>query len=201
MLYLIARAAFRLLFRIVFRFRVIGREKVPAAGGVLLVANHASALDPPLLGSAMTRPVHFMAKAELFKIPLLKQALPRVHAFPVRRGAADRAAIRTAVERLKAGHVVGLFPEGTRSLDGELLPLQRGAALIALKAGVPIIPVALKDTHRPIGWKGLLPRVSRFVVEVGDPIELPHEADAGREVLNEVVRRMVDEIQKLLRAE
>src|SRR5690606_19200271 len=94
-LYAIGKGLYRALFRLVFRYSVLGFEHVPETGGVLLVANHASYLDPPLVGCAVRRPVYFMAKAELFKIPVLSWALPRVRAFPVQRGGADRAAVRT----------------------------------------------------------------------------------------------------------
>lgn len=200
MLYRFGHFLFRIFFRLFHRFRVEGVENVPTHGGVLLVANHASLVDPPLLGVAMRRPVHFMAKAELYKIPLLRWALPRVNAFPVRRGGADRSAIRTSIELLKRGEVIGIFPEGTRSPTGELLPPQRGAALIALRANVPVVPVALVGTFKPVRWRGLLPRFNRFEVRVGRPIDLSGlcQGDVGKESADRASAIMMEEIARLL---
>lgn len=199
MLYVIGRALFRTLFKLVFRYSVEGRERVPQSGGVLLVANHASYLDPPLLGSAATRPVHFMAKAELFEMPFLSWALPRVHAFPVRRGEADRNAIRTAIELLSQGRAVAIFPEGTRTHTGEMLPPQRGAGLIALRAGVPIVPVALIGTFKPVRVAKGIPRISRLVVRFGDPFDVaPYRELDSKEAVDAINERMMQEIQRLM---
>lgn len=200
MLYRFGRFLFRAFFRLFHRYRVEGLENVPAQGGVLLVANHASYADPPLLGSAMRRPVHFMAKAELFKIPFLSWALPRVNAFPVRRGGADRTAIRTAIELLEAGEVIGIFPEGTRTHTGELLPQQRGAAFIALKAKVPVVPVAIVGTFKSVRWRGVLPRFNRFLVRIGEPIDLSplRDSDRGKESVDRAAAIMMEEIARLL---
>lgn len=199
MLYLIGRVLFRVLFRSVYRWRVEGAERVPREGGVLLVANHASYLDPPLLGSAAPRPVHFMAKADLFKIPVLSWVLPKVKAFPVRRGAADRNAVRTAIDLLRQGEVVGIFPEGTRTRTGELLPPQRGAGLIALKAEVPVVPVALIGTFRPFRIVRGIPRMNRFVVRFGEPIDLtPYLQSEAKDSVDRINERMMREISALM---
>jgi len=201
-LYLIGRILFGILFYTVFRLSVEGRERVPKTGGVLLVANHASALDPPPLGFASPRPVHFMAKAELFEIPVLSWAISRLHAFPVRRGAADRSAVRTAIEVLHRGEVVGIFPEGTRTQTGELLPPQRGAGLIALRAGVPVVPVALIGTFRPLRFERGIPRINRFIVRFGEPIDLSEHRDGeSKEAVERINQRMMQEIEKLIRGE
>lgn len=199
MLYVIGRFLFRTLFFLIFRWRVEGVENIPQTGGVLLVANHASYLDPPLLGSAASRPVHFMAKAELFKIPVLSWALPRVKAFPVRRGAADRSAIRTSIELLRQGEVVGIFPEGTRTPTGQLLPPQRGAGLIAVRAGVPVVPVGLVGTFRPFGFRKGLPRINRLVVRFGKPIDVSeYVSGESKDAVDGINRRMMQEIEALL---
>lgn len=203
MLYTIGRGIYIPLLKWVFRYRVEGRENVPAHGGVLLVANHASLLDPPLLGNSVSRPVHFMAKGDLFKKPFLKWALPRVKAFPVHRGGADRAAVRRAIELLQSGEVVGLFPEGTRTKTGQLLPFQRGAGLIALRANVPVVPVALIGTFKPFSKKGLWPQ--RFIVKIGQPIDLSSiQSDYEEKVrgaAERVNKLMVEGIQALLKEE
>lgn len=203
LLYRIGWWLFSTFFRLFHRYRVEGAENVPAEGGVLLVANHASLLDPPLLGCSINRPVHFMAKEELFKIPILKWVLPRVNAFPVRRGGADRSAIRTAIELLEKGKVIGIFPEGTRTRTGELLPLRRGASLVALKANVPVVPVGILGTFRPVRWRGLLPRFNRFVVRIGEPIDLSSlcEGEDERERVERAAAVMMERIAGLLQRE
>ncbi len=158
-LYCACRFLLRLLFRLYNRWEVAGRRHVPQTGGVLLIANHTSYADPPIVGAACPRPVHFLAKAELFRIPLLSGLIRRTHAFPVRRGGADRAALRQAIRLLREGKVLLIFPEGTRSPDGRLQELELGAAFIALSAPAQVVPVAI------IGADHLLPR--------GKPILLP----------------------------
>lgn len=131
-----------------FRLTVEGEEYLPERGGFILAANHASLLDPILIALVLRRPVHFLAKQELFRLPLFGWLLRRVHAIPLDRGRPDRAALRTAVERLKQGNVIGIFPEGTRSDDGQLQALRGGAALIALQAQVPIVPAVVEGSWR-----------------------------------------------------
>lgn len=207
MLYWIGRGIYAVLFYTLFRVSIQGAEHVPDEGGVLLVANHVSYLDPPLLGVATKkRPVHFMAKAELFDMFFLRWALPRIRVFPVRRGAADRRAIRKAVELLKQGNIVGLFPEGTRSSTGELLQAQRGAGLIAIQAGVPIVPVGLIGTFQPVSFKNGWPKINKLRVRFGQPIHIQDELSSGeddttenrRKLLERVNIRMMEEVATLL---
>jgi 1-acyl-sn-glycerol-3-phosphate acyltransferase len=144
------RAIFRSIYRGIFRWRVIGRENIPDGEGLILCANHISNWDPPLLGCGIERQVHFMAKEELFKIPVLSALLTSFGAFPVKRGAGDRQAIRKSLELVKEKKVLGIFPEGRRNRTGEatvgkVLP---GAAMIALKAGVRVVPVAILGPYR-----------------------------------------------------
>ncbi len=127
---------------------VRGAENIPLTGPVLLAPNHRAYVDPPYLSMITRRQLHLMAKAELFHIPVLGRWITGLGAFPVKRGAADRGAIRLAVAALKAGQVVGIFPEGTRADPGTLLPAEKGFALIARQTGVPIVPVALEGTDR-----------------------------------------------------
>ncbi|MEA1961952.1 MAG: lysophospholipid acyltransferase family protein [Bacillota bacterium] len=165
-----------MLYRVVylvgrFIFRIMGLssegiENLPAEGPVIIAANHVSNWDPIVVGLMINRPVHFMGKAELFNNQLLGTLLLKLNAFPVKRGAADRKAIRTALERLQQGNVLGIFPEGARNKTGEDLKPQLGVAMLALKSGAPIVPVACvgTDCRFPFGWF----RPLRVIV--GEPI-------------------------------
>ncbi len=202
-LYRLCRAFLKVFLRVYCRWEVSGREQVPESGGVLLIANHTSYSDPPLVGAACRRPVNFMAKAQLFEIPVLGWVIRRTHAFPVRRGAGDRGALRRAVKLLRAGKVLLIFPEGTRSSDGRLKELEIGAAFVALSARCQVVPVAIVGADRflPRGKPVLLPAKVR--VRFGAPLDL-YRFDGRRptrEVLKEVSEEMAGAFRKLLPAE
>jgi len=146
--YRVIRLLFRALLSILFRWRVEGRENVPATGGVILASNHISWWDPPVVGCSVSRPVRFMAKAELFRIPVLGPAIRNLGAFPIRRGKPDRQALRIAVNCIEAGEVLGMFPEGTRIKGDELGRAQDGIGFIALRTNAPIVPVAIVADYR-----------------------------------------------------
>lgn len=170
MFYATARALLRVILRIAFKIRVEGRENVPRQGPVILVANHLSMLDPIVLGCAISRPIRFMAKHELFLNRLFAYVLTRLGAFPVRRGHADKEAFHTAFEVLSRGQVLGIFPEGTRSLNGELQPPYSGAAILAEKTGAPVVPVGIVGTGKIVRKGATIPRHGRITVRVGRPI-------------------------------
>lgn len=148
MLYSLLRFSFRVFFTIFFRADIRGRENIPAKGPVILAANHMSNLDPPFLACFLARPVSYMAKMELFEHPVFGSAIRACHAFPVKRGAADRGAIKAAVQVLKLGRVLGLFPEGTRSRTGEMGKAEAGVGLIAAMTGAPVVPACIIGTDR-----------------------------------------------------
>lgn len=143
-----------------------GLDRLPASGGAVLAANHLSAIDPPLIGSFSRRAVCWMMKEELLQIPLAGELLTFTGAFPIRRGEGDREAIRTACELLGEGHVVGVFVEGTRQRFGYPGPAQMGALMIALRAGVPIVPCGVES----FGWSLRTPRPCAVVFD--EPLEL-----------------------------
>jgi 1-acyl-sn-glycerol-3-phosphate acyltransferase len=155
-----------------FRTRVDGAEHIPA-GGAIIAGNHVSYLDPILMWCASPRPVHFMAKRELWDSRFIAWALPRLWGFPVNRGEPDRAAITTATELLKAGELVGVFPEGGRAEEGAeaLREAQGGAAFIALRAGVPIVPVAFAGTEKAWPKGAKRPRLVRTYIRIGIPVD------------------------------
>ena len=157
MLYTFIQYLFRIIFYTVFRVRIFGREHIPQEGAVILAANHASNIDPPLMASLIKRPVSYMAKSELFENPIFGGLIRRCHAFPVKRGASDRGALKAAVNILKEGRVFGMFPEGRRSKTGALQKAEGGVALIAAMTGAPVVPVAILNTPRVFANGGILP--------------------------------------------
>lgn len=182
-------------FKLFFRYEIIGAENIPVSGGAIIAANHISLWDPPVVGAGTIRPIHFMAKEELFAVPLLKWIITKINAFPVRRGAADRTAIRYAIDLLKKGEILGLFPEGTRSKTGLLGKPEPGIAMIALKAGVPIIPAAIIGTNK-IGKDGhILPK---FIIKYGKPI-IVAEGKADKEMMENLGATIMQEISSLLK--
>lgn len=182
------------IFKTVFRWNVLGQQNIPQQGGVVVAANHISLWDPPVLGTAVVRPFHFMAKEELFRNPLLRWLIVKLNAFPVKRGMADRNAIRSAIEILQSGGVLGVFPEGTRSKDGKLGKAEPGVAMIAMKAGVPIVPAAVIGTNRFGAAEGMLPQ---FTIRFGKPI-IPPQGKADKETLEQLTQQMMHAIEELL---
>jgi 1-acyl-sn-glycerol-3-phosphate acyltransferase len=161
------------VFRVLFRGRTSGNTKVPKSGPLVVVANHGSHLDPPLLGHALGRPVAFMAKAELFSIPILGALIRACGAYPVKRGASDREAIRTATARLQEGWAIGVFLDGTRQADGRVNQPMPGAALLAARSGAPLLPVAILNSHRALGTNRRLPRLVPLQLRIGEPVPPP----------------------------
>jgi cytidylate kinase len=159
------------VWRCMFRMEVKGAENIPHIGAVLLVSNHRSNLDPFFVGVAFPRQIHFMAKAELWKIKALGRLIDLLGTFPVNRGEADRNAVKRALDTLAAGAVVGMFPEGHRQRSGQLGQIQAGVSLFALRDGVVTIPMIVDGTERVVR-KGLL-RLTRVSVTFGSPLELP----------------------------
>ncbi|MGI6037874.1 MAG: lysophospholipid acyltransferase family protein [Limnochordia bacterium] len=189
MIYSFCRWLFRVFFRLFYRYEVIGREKVPAQGGAIIIANHISWLDPPLLAAVLDRPVAFMAKEELFRWPLAGWFFRQLNAFPVQRGEGDRRALRTAYQILGEGGVLGLFPEGTRG-SGSLQPFHRGAALIALRTGVPVVPVALWGTNRKPG--------AQARVRIGEPVVVTKEGKVARDQVEQLTNQLEERVGALL---
>lgn len=169
--YFSMRAILVALKKIFFRLETIGAENLPKEGGVLVVPNHASNLDPTTIACLMPREVHFLAKEELFT-GLLGKFLRKVNAHPLKRSGIDRGAILMCNKILRSGHVLMLFPEGERTWDGELLPAKPGAALIATQTSVPLVPAYIWGSFEamPRGAKWIKPRKIR--VFVGKPFHL-----------------------------
>ena len=173
----------------IYQFEVIGKENFPTDGGVLLCSNHISNLDPPTVGIAAPRQVHFMAKEELFSAPVLGKILPHINAFPVKRGMSDREALRKGLGVLKEGKVLGLFPEGTRSETGELGKGLAGAGFFALRSKAQIVPCAVIGPYKPF---------KRLKVVFGKPIEFD-KYRKNKVSAEEATDIIMNEIGKLIR--
>jgi len=202
-LFLFGRFLSWLIFRCYNRMEVAGQKNLPPHGGVLLIANHTSYVDPPIVGAATPRPVHFMAKAELFFFPL-GAIIRRTHAFPVKRGGAgNREALRTAVRMLKEGKVLLIFPEGTRSPTGALIPLEQGAAFVALSAGTQVVPVGLDGADKILPYHGHFLRPAKLRVRIGPPVALDdlRGERLTRDVLQTATDRMTEALRGVLPAE
>lgn len=160
-----------------FRGHIYGADHVPQTGGLVVVANHASDFDPPLLASCVRRPVSYMAKEELFRVPVFNQAIRLYGAYPVKRGSADRSAIRAALSQLEQGWAVGVFLQGTRTPDARISAPKLGAAMIAAKAQVPLLPVSLWGTEAIITKGSAFPRPVPVTVRISEPIAPPPSTD------------------------
>jgi len=196
------RASWRLarfLLRLFFHYRVEGAEKVPAEGPVILAANHLSILDPIVVGAGIRRPVSFMARADVFRLPFLSWLLPRLYAIPVERGSGDLSAVKGAIRALERGMAFGIFPEGTRSRTGKLQPFKTGVAAIALRTGSPVVPVAVVGTEEawPVGKKLFRPcRPVRVIY--GDPIPVPRKSKVSHRELEALTREIEARVRDLL---
>ncbi|MDJ0682257.1 MAG: lysophospholipid acyltransferase family protein [Xenococcaceae cyanobacterium MO_167.B52] len=183
------------LFNTYFRGRIYGVEKVPKSGAAIAVSNHASYFDPPILSTSMGRPVAFMAKEELFKVPILKSGIRLYGAYPVNRDGSDRAAIRSAIKAIEAGWITGLFLEGTRTKDGRIHHPKLGAALIAAKTQVPLIPVSLWGTEKIFAGSSF-PRPVPLTIRIGDVIAPPQSTK--KEELTAITEKCASIINSML---
>lgn len=162
------------IFHGLLRGRFAGRDLIPTSGPLVVVANHGSHLDPPLLAHAlMPRPLSFMAKAELFRVPLLAPLIRALGAYPVRRGQGDRHALDRALDLLSRGGATVVFLDGTRQVSGRVERPQLGAALLAAGSGAALLPVALVNTHRVLGTHQRRPRLLPVEVRIGAPLPPP----------------------------
>ncbi|MDQ0111559.1 lysophospholipid acyltransferase family protein [Paenibacillus harenae] len=187
MLYRIFRFLLRVIYTLLFRVEARGTENIPADGAVVLASNHLSVLDPPTVGIKIRRKVHFMAKEELFKIPVFGSLIRSFGAFPVKRGGVSKDAIKSAISLLKEGNVLGIFPEGTRNSQEGMA--KKGASLIAIRSGAAVVPVAI------IGKYSLF---RKMVVCYGKPIDLkPFIEEGAPDMLEQVTDAIMARIREI----
>lgn len=172
MVYEIARFLVKVFYRIRFKITIIGQDRVPSSGPVMLCSNHISDFDPPLLGLALDRQLSFFAKTELFELPVIGKIFPKLNAIPVSRGKSDRAALKTSINALQEDRCLLIFPEGSRNKGDvtKLQDLQQGASFIASKSEAPIVPVVIK---------GKYDRKNGVTIVFGKPIDTKEFLAAG----------------------
>ena len=167
------------IYKFLFKGQLIGKENIPQKGSFIMVSNHGSLLDPPLLGHALGRNISFMAKAELFKIPFLGFIIKACGAYPVKRGIADKNTIKIACKKLSNDNCIGIFIDGTRQRDGRVNRPKQGAALLAFKNQKLLLPVAIVNSHRLIKFRFFIPFFSKIVIKVGKPVKPPKSSSKG----------------------
>ena len=201
------RAAWLLLhvfFGLYLRWKVYNRERVPRTGPVILAANHASFLDPPLVGTALPRGINYLARKSLFRFPVLGSALRYWDAVPVDRDGGG-SGFKEILDRLNKGGAIILFPEGTRSPDGNFLPARSGIGLAVIKSEAPVIPVRIFGSNRAYGRPHRFPRPRKVIVKFGHPMDFSsvrQEAKTApkqrlKEIYQEVAEQIMAEIARL----
>jgi 1-acyl-sn-glycerol-3-phosphate acyltransferase len=196
--YRIGWSCFRLMYATYFRWRVFGAENVPLTGGVIIASNHASFLDPPLVGSGLKRDINYLARESLFRFPGIGALLRSWNAVPVDRDGGGAKGLKIILDRLLQGNGIILFPEGTRTKDGKLQPARSGIGLTVIKSTAPVVPVRVFGTFEAYGRRHKLPRPHRVMLKYGQPMDfaaLRAEAktcDKAR--LKEVYQQVADEI-------
>ncbi len=178
-----------------FRGKIYDADRVPQKGAVVIVSNHASDFDPLIVANCANRPVAFMAKEELFQVPVLKQAITLYGAYPVKRGASDRQALRSALAALDKGWATGIFLQGTRTVDGKITEPKLGAALIAAKSQVPLLPISIWGTNLILPKGAKLPRLHPVTIRVGELIDPPKSSD--RQTLEQLSNFCAERINAL----
>jgi len=196
--YYVSRLVVRMLLLLLTRWQIKGRENIPSQGALLIVANHLHLVDPPLLVVSLSRKVRLMAKKELFHSRLIGYFMSGFGAFPVYRGQLDKKALRHVHQLLADGQAVVVFPEGTRSKNAQLQHAFPGAALIALRSGVPVLPVGINGTEKIKGVAWILRR-PRITVNIGHPFYLPSvDSKLTKVELAEFTNSIMEHIAELL---
>lgn len=168
--YLLGYSLSKAVARTLFGYRVIGAENMIEEGPCIIAANHCSYLDPPLVGIACRRAIHYLARKSLLDLPLLGPILPELNVIPVDQKNADRSALMGAIRVVRQGGAVLIFPEGTRSADGELQPARPGLGMIAAKTGAPVVPVMVTGSYKAFPKGAKFPKPTPVKVRIGQAL-------------------------------
>jgi len=192
--YIIAKFIFLIIFKLFFRLKVTGQENIPQNGPFIIVANHSSLLDPIILGISIKPKIIFIAAAYLFEIGWLGYLLRKFNSIPVQREN-DIKAIKQSLKILRQGGVLGIFPEGGIDRQKNNLPVRAGAAYLATKVGIPIVPIRIKgaDKALPRGAK-FIRSLSKIEVEIKKPIYCSRQTHKDKEIIKRVVESYIKEI-------
>lgn len=189
---------FRAVFACYFRWRVFNPERVPLEGPVILASNHASYIDPPLVGAGVRRQINFLARETIFHVPVLAAILRSWEVVPVDRDGGTGRGLKMILSRLEKGGAIILFPEGTRSRNGELNPARSGIGLAVIKSTAPVVPSRVFGTHQALGPHMVLPRPRRVSVKYGRPLFFEalraEAATCSKQRVKEIYQQVADEI-------
>jgi 1-acyl-sn-glycerol-3-phosphate acyltransferase len=189
---------FRAVFTCYFRWHVYNAERVPLTGPVILAPNHASYFDPPLVGSGVRRQISFLARDSVFRVPVLAAILRSWKVVPVDRDGGTGRGLKQIMQRLDQGGAIILFPEGTRSRNGELNPARSGIGLTVIKSSAPVVPVRVFGTHDAYGPHRLVPRPRPVAVKYGQPLMFEalraEAATCSKQRVKEIYQQVADEI-------
>ena len=196
--YFLGWSFYRCLLAVFCSRRMFNAARVPREGAVILASNHASFLDPPLVGASLPRDIHYLARKSLFRVPLLGWLLRQVNAVPVDRDGGGGAGLKAILDRLNQGAGILLFPEGTRTRDGRLQPARSGIGLTVVKSSAPVVPVRVFGTEHAWGYGRRFPAPRPVAVKFGPPLsfqELRTEAaTCSKARLKEIYQEVADEI-------
>lgn len=189
----------RWLAQIFFRFRILHRERMIQSGPVILAMNHQSYFDPPLAGNASDRPIYFLTRRSLLKAPILRWLLPKLNVIPVNQEAIDRSALKALIQIVKAGNGALVFPEGSRTMDGELQPGQPGIGLVIAKTRAPVVPMRIFGAHEALPRAGGRLRFHPITLVVGQPLHFSAAEldEGGKDSYARLSQRVMDAIAAL----
>jgi 1-acyl-sn-glycerol-3-phosphate acyltransferase len=189
----------RFVARVFFRFRVIHPEHLIQEGPVILAMNHESYLDPPFAGIGCRRAIYFLARKSLLDVPVLGWILPKLNVIPVDQEGGDRSALKALIRILRAGHGTLVFPEGSRTLDGNLQPAEPGIGLVIAKTLAPVVPMRIFGAHQALPRGGGRMRLCPITIVIGEPIRFTSTdiEGHGREVYPRLAQKVMDAIAAL----
>lgn len=189
----------RVIAKTLFSFKVINRERIIEEGGAILAMNHQSYLDPPLAGIACKREIYYLARKTLLDWPILGPLFPKLNVIPVNQERADMSALKAVVRLVRAGHCTVIFPEGARTLDGNLQPAQPGLGLVIAKTLAPVVPMRIFGAYDALPRGSSKLRLRPITIVIGEPMRFT-EADldgGGRDLYQSLSQRVMDRIAAL----